>query len=59
MKGYRTLALGLATAVFGFAQGFDWTTISSDPQTLGYITGTIGLVVVALRFMTTGPVGEK
>lgn len=59
MKGWRTLALGAATALFGFFQGFDWVTITSDPETLSLVTGGVGLAVVVLRFLSTGPVGTK
>lgn len=59
MKGWRTLALGAATALFGFLQGFDWVTITQDPQELSLITGGIGLAVIVLRYFSTGPVGTK
>jgi len=59
MKGWRTLALGAATALFGFLQGFDWVTITQDPETLSLITGGIGLAVIVLRYFSTGPVGTK
>jgi len=59
MKGWRTLALGAATALFGFFQGFDWVTITQDPETLSLITGGIGLAVIVLRYFSTGPVGTK
>ena len=59
MKGWHTLALGTATALFGFLQGFDWVTITKDPESLSLITGGIGVAVVVLRFLSTGPVGTK
>jgi len=59
MKGWRTLALGAAMALFGFLQGFDWVTITQDPETLSLITGGIGLAVIVLRYFSTGPVGTK
>lgn len=59
MKGWRTMALGGAAALFGFLQGFDFTTVISDPNDVAKITGVIGLAVMVLRYLTTGPVGTK
>lgn len=59
MKGYKTLIVGSVIAVLGFLQAFDFTTIISNPQTAGYITGGIGIVMMILRKMTTTPIGTK
>jgi len=56
MKGYRTLALNLAAAVFGVLVATDWTSLA-DPKTAGLIVTGLGLANTVLRFLTDGPVG--
>jgi hypothetical protein len=58
MKGYRTLALNLATAAIGVLIATDWTAIT-DPKTAGLIVTAVGVGNTVLRFFTTGPVGQK
>jgi MFS family permease len=73
-KGYRTLIVGwltagiggalpLATQIFGYLQDLDWRqyVLSGDNKnlTLLAIVGGLGIIMVVLRYMTTGAVGEK
>lgn len=59
LKGYKTLGFGLALTILGFLQGFDFTTIISDPQVVGYVTSGIGVIVMVLRALTNTPVAKK
>lgn len=58
MKGYRTLALNgalvVATALLGWVAGIDWTAYVS-PSVALIVTGAANL---ALRFVTSTPVGR-
>jgi len=56
LKGYKTLGFGLLLTILGFLQGFDFTTIISDPETVGYVTSGIGIIVMILRTLTNTPV---
>lgn len=58
LKGYKTLIIGAVVAVVGFLQGFDFTTIVKDPQTAGFITGGIGILMMVLRGLTNTPVAS-
>jgi len=59
LKGYKTIIVGSIVAVLGFLQAFDFTTITSNPQTAGLITGGIGIVMMILRKFTDTPLGTK
>ena len=69
-KGYRTQIFGWLTTAFAgavplmsdtftYLQTVDWTRFNFSPKTLGLIGVGIGLMIIALRFVTKGPVGEK
>jgi hypothetical protein len=59
-QGWKTVIFGALLALGGFLQGVDWASlIPNDAQTVGWITSAIGVVVVALRFLTSTPVGNK
>lgn len=60
MKGYRTLALNLATALVGVLVATDWVGLGlSDPVTAGAIATGLGVANTVLRFLTDGPVGRS
>lgn len=75
LKGWRTQILGWFSAVglggvplfaqiTDYLKGLDWRQYVlsySDKQNLLVlaIPGVLGLLVIVLRFMTTGPVGHK
>ena len=73
-KRYRTVIAGwlatimgavipLATQIIGYLQELDWRTyvLAGDRKNLTVlgIIGGLGVVMVILRYMTTGPVGTK
>ena len=57
MKGYRTVLFGAALAVvpglLTYMESVDWTTYGP------WIMGGAGLIVMALRFVTTTPIGRN
>jgi hypothetical protein len=59
MKGFRTLGVGLALAIvpnaLTFLSGVDWTLYVSPNVALALS----GLLTVAMRCITTSPVGGK
>jgi hypothetical protein len=59
MKGFRTLAMGLVFAIvptaLTFLSGIDWTLYVSPNVALALS----GLLTVAMRCITTSPVGAK
>lgn len=59
MKGFRTIAFGLLTAlapvVLTYLAGVDWTAVVG-PNLAMMIAGA---VTIGLRFITTGPVATK
>ena len=57
MKGYRTLLLNLAATVLPVLQGLDVTALGSSGMAI--YAGVIAVANIALRFLTTTPVGEK
>lgn len=75
LKGWRTQILGavttsagfllpLATQILGYLQELDWRQYVlswNDKQNLFVllIPGVLGLLIIVLRYMTTGPVGTK
>jgi hypothetical protein len=54
MKGWKTLAFGVATALLGVLQSAEITNIVA--QYPGAVTTVIGIAVVVLRFVTTSPI---
>lgn len=59
-QGWKTVIFGALLALGGFLQGVDWVSlIPNDPTTAGWIASAVGVVVVALRFLTNTPVGTK
>lgn len=74
LKGYRTQIAGYLTAAFGavvpalteimgYLQGLDWRqyVLSSDRKNLIVlaIVGGLGVLMIILRRLTTGPTGTK
>lgn len=59
MKGYRTLAVNIASAVVGVGLAFDWVGIGISSETAGLIIAGLGAVNTLLRFFTDTPVGTK
>lgn len=59
MKGWRTIALGLLTAVapvaFTYLAGIDWTNVVS-PNTAMLISGA---VMIGMRVITNTPPGKS
>jgi hypothetical protein len=59
MKGFKTIAFGLAVAVFPSAVtylgGVDWTTIGISPG----VSASLGMIIVGLRAMTNTAIGQK
>jgi len=51
MSGRKTLVFGVSTALLGVLQSAEITNIVA--QYPGTVTTTIGVVIVALRFITT------
>lgn len=58
LKGYRTLGVAVATAIFGFLEVTDLTEVI-PPEKLPYVVIAIGLINVILRIQTTTPVGRR
>lgn len=60
MTGWKTVIVGAAIAAVGFLQGVNWIdVIPNDPQTQGWVTTGLGVVMLVLRFLTTTPVGKS
>lgn len=74
LKGYRTVLLGyittglgfvapLLTEITGYLQGLDWReyVLSADRKNLIVlaIVGGLGVLMIIMRHLTKGPVGEK
>lgn len=75
LKGYRTLILGWVTTVGGallplasqiteYLQTLDWRQYvleGGDKRNLTIlaITGGLGVLFIVLRYLTTGPVGQR
>ena len=74
LKGYRTVFLGWATTaigavipvlteIVGYLQGLDWREyiLSGDRRNLLVlaIVGGLGALMVVMRHLTQGPVGDK
>lgn len=59
LTGYKTAAFSLLLIIFGALQGFDWATLISDPQIVGWVMTGIGAIVFVLRALTTTPIGKS
>lgn len=59
MKGYRTLALNIATSIVGLLVAFDWVGAGMSSATAGYIISGLGVANTVLRFFTSTPVGQS
>ena len=58
LAGWRTLLVGVAVAVAGVLQTFNWATVVPQNQTWsGVAMLLIGGVIVFLRYITTTPIG--
>lgn len=57
-KGFRTIFVGAATALIGLLEAFDITSVIPDKYD-ELALAVVGAVMVGLRLITTGPVGNK
>ena len=58
MKGWRTLVINLAIAVFGVLEATDWTAaLGSDKA--GWIVAGIAIANMVLRSFTTTEIGRR
>lgn len=59
MKGFKTLAFGLVTAIapaaLVYLGGIDWTHIGISPS----VAGVIGAIIIGLRAITNTAPGSK
>lgn len=59
MKGFKTIAFGLAVAVlpavFDYVLGVNWTSIGISPEA----GAAIGVVIVGLRAATSTAIGKR
>jgi hypothetical protein len=58
MKGWRTLAINLAIAIFGVLEAADWTDLLGGHST-GFILTGIGVANMVLRSLTTTAIGQR
>lgn len=58
MKGWRTLLLNAAIALFGVLEAADWTTLLGGAAA-GWAVTAIAVANMALRSVTTTRVGRK
>jgi hypothetical protein len=58
IKGWRTVAFGVVTAAappaLTYLFGVDWTTLGISPP----VAAVLGSVIIALRAITTTPIGR-
>jgi hypothetical protein len=60
MKGWKTLGFGVAVAIAGVLQSFDWATVVPQDKTWsGVVMIAIGAAITALRYVTTTPIGKS
>ena len=58
MTGYRTLAVAVVIAIAGALQGLNWVDLMpNDPKAAGWLVTGLGVLMGALRSITTGPMG--
>ena len=59
MQGWKTVAFGAVTAVLpaalAYLGGVDWTALGIHPG----MAGAIGAAIIALRAMTSTPIGKS
>lgn len=58
INGWKTFVFGLALAIFGALEQFDFTQYL-DADNAGTVTGIIGFVVIVLRAVTNSPIFKK
>lgn len=58
MKGWRTLGINLAIAMFGVLEAADWTALLGGGGAGWAVTG-IGVANMVLRSVTTTPIGRR
>jgi len=56
MKGWKTLLIAVATAVFGVLETFDITSVLDNPTYAGIAVAVIGVVNGVLRKFTDTPI---
>ena len=60
MKGFRTISLAVAVTAIGAVQGMDFVQlIPNNPMVAGWLTAGLGVAMMVLRWLTTGPIGTK
>lgn len=57
MKGYRTIIVMTMGLIFSILASQGWVVPESDQAAIQ--TGVVSLIGLVLRFVTTGPVGNK
>ena len=58
MTGYKTVIVAALIAVVSALQGLNFADlIPNDPQTVGWVTSGLGLVMFVLRWFTSTPIG--
>ncbi len=58
MKGWRTLAINLAIAIFGVLEAADWTGLLGN-STAGLTVTGVSIANMVLRSVTTTPIGRR
>jgi hypothetical protein len=58
MKGWRTLALNSALAVFGVLEAADWTSVLGN-DSAGWVVAGIAAANLILRTVTNTEVGKR
>ena len=58
MKGWRTLLLNIAIAVFGVLEATDWTAMLGSDRA-GWILAAVAAINMGLRMATTTAVGQS
>ena len=57
MKGYRTVAFNVASALIGVAEGVDWISLVGSTHA-GWALALVSVANILLRAATTGPLGR-
>ena len=58
MKGWRTIILNVAVAIFGVLEAADWTSVLGADKA-GWAVLVVATANMAMRTITTGHIGEK
>jgi hypothetical protein len=58
MKGWKTVALAVLTAIFGALELFDFTSVITG-ENAPFIISALGILFAYLRKLTTTSLGEK